>query len=142
MLETFGYRVRKLRLERRWSQQELSMRAGISTPHISSIERSKRHPSLHYAQRMADALGVSLEALCDETVILETPKMKNSTDEWPSYLHNFILNESAAPYLEAAQRMSTLPEADSKFLTMVIELMVQNHKNHRFNTNDVEASER
>lgn len=127
MNETLGYRVRRLRQERRWSQQELSMRAGISTPHISSIERSKRQPSLEYARRMADALGVPLTALCEENEIL-IPKMKGSPDEWPLPIQNFILNEAAAPYLEAAQRMSTLPQEDATFLTTIIDLLVQKRK--------------
>ncbi|GMA60702.1 helix-turn-helix domain-containing protein [Alicyclobacillus fastidiosus] len=128
MNQNFGKRVRSLRLSRHWSQQELSMRCGISTPHISSIERDKRHPSLEYAQRIATALGVPLSSLCDERTEFQAPKMRNSPDELPLYLQNFILNESAFPYLEAAQRMSTLPEEEASFLTKLIELLA--HRDH------------
>jgi transcriptional regulator with XRE-family HTH domain len=123
--ESFGCRVRRLRQERGWSQQELSLRSGISTPHISSIEREKRFPSLEYALRLANALGVSLPALCDERRELRAPKMKNSPEELPSYLQNFVLNEASTPYLEMAHRVSTLPKEDSDFLSLVIELLVE-----------------
>lgn len=125
MNEAFGERVKKIRQGRNWSQQELSLRAGISTPHISSIERGKRFPSLEYARRMADALGVGLVALCDTSVELRVPHMHNSSEELPLHLQNFILNEEAAPYLEAAQRMSTLPKAHSDLICLVIDLLLQ-----------------
>ncbi len=125
MTESFGTRVRKLRQARNWSQQELSMRAGISTPHISSIERSKRHPSLEYAKRMAHALGVPISSLCDEDSDFTIPKMKSSPEDWPLAMQNFILNEAAAPYLEAAKRMSTLPKEEATFLSLMIDLLIQ-----------------
>ncbi|WAH39079.1 helix-turn-helix domain-containing protein [Alicyclobacillus dauci] len=128
MNESFGSRMRSMRHARHWSQQELSLRSGISTPHISSIERDKRHPSLEYAQRIACALGVSLTLLCDERSDFMVPNMHNSPDELPLYMQNFILNESAYPYLEAAQRMSTLPKEDASFLTKLIELLAQRHR--------------
>jgi transcriptional regulator with XRE-family HTH domain len=126
--QTFGSRVRRLRLHRRWSQQELSLRSGISTPHISSIERDKRHPSLEYALRLANALGTPIEALCDGSVAMNPPKMKSSPEELPLYLQNFVLNESSMPYLQAAHKMSTLPKEDSEFITMVIDLVAQKRR--------------
>lgn len=123
--ENFGVRVRRMRLEYRWSQQELSLRSGISTPHISSIENAKRYPSLEYALRLSDALGVSLSALCDENSVLNSPKMKASPDELPLYLQNFVLNEESTPYLQAAHRMSTLPKEDSEFLQLMIDLLAE-----------------
>lgn len=128
MNESFGSRMKTMRQTRHWSQQELSMRAGISTPHISSIERDKRHPSLEYAQRIASALGVPLHTLCDTRTDFTAPKMHNSPDDLPLYMQNFILNESAFPYLEAAQRMSTLSEEDTAFLKKLIELLSQRHR--------------
>lgn len=128
MDRSFGYRVKRLRLERDWSQQELSMRAGISTPHISSIERGKRFPSLEYARRMANALGVPINALCDETLDFVAPKMRRSQEELPLQLQNFVLNEASTPYLQVAQRLSTLPQRDSEFLALVVDLLSQRQR--------------
>lgn len=77
---------------------------------------------------MADALGVPLNALCDEDADFVPPKMKTSSDELPLYLQNFILNESATPYLQAAHKMSTLPEQDAQFLTLMIDLLSQQRR--------------
>lgn len=126
--QSFGSRIRRLRLHRRWSQQELAYRSGISTPHISSIERDQRHPSLEYALRLANALGAPIETLCDGSAALYPPIMKSSTDELPLYLQNFVLNESSTPYLQAAHRMSTLPREDREFIAMMIELVSQKRK--------------
>lgn len=128
MVESFGYRIRRLRQDRNWSQQELSLRAGISTPHISSIERGKRFPSLEYAKRIADALGVALAALCDDATELKSPRMRTSSEELPMYLQNFVLNEEATPYLQVAHRMSTLPKEDSALLGLLIELLAQRRR--------------
>jgi transcriptional regulator with XRE-family HTH domain len=122
---SFGTRVRRLRQDRSWSQQELSLRSGISTPHISSIERGKRFPSLEYALRLAEALGVPLSALCDESSSFHPPRMKSSPYELPLYLQNFVLNESATPYLQAAHRLSNLPREDRDLLTRMIDLLAQ-----------------
>jgi len=116
-------RIRSLRLQRRWSQQELSLRAGISTPHISSIERGKRYPSLEYAVRLSDALGIAISSLCDEKTDFRSPRMKSSPDELPLYLQNFVLNEASVPYLETAHRMSTLPAEDARLLQLLIDLL-------------------
>lgn len=128
MKESFGQRVRRIRQERKWSQQELSLRSGISTPHISSIERGRRFPSLEYARKVADALGVGLIALCNEDIEVRPPKMHRSPGELPLYLQNFVLNEDAEPYLHAAHEMSTLPQPDAELLRLVIELVSQSRK--------------
>lgn len=128
MTESLGERIRRLRHDRRWSQQELSLRCGISTPHISSIELGKRLPSLEYARRIADCLGVALVALCDYTTELRSPKMLQSAEELPLYLQSFVLNEDATPYLQTAHRMSTLPKEDSDLLTLMVNLLSQSRR--------------
>lgn len=128
---SFGYKVKKLRLDRDWSQQEFSLRAGISTPHISSIERGKRSPSLEYAKRMSNALGVSLEKLADEMQELELPKMRKSQDDLPIHLQNFVLNEASTPYLQIAQRLSSLPKQDSELLSLVVDLLSDKYSQAR-----------
>ncbi|CAM3787780.1 helix-turn-helix domain-containing protein [Alicyclobacillus pomorum] len=130
--DSFGKRIRRLRVHLRWSQQELSLRSGISTPHISSIERGRRQPSLEYALRLANALGAPIEALVDGSVNFTPPKMKSSPDELPMYLQNFILNEASAPYLQAAHQMSTLPKEDREFLTRMIHLIAEQRKMPNF----------
>lgn len=99
----------------------------VPTRTVSSFGNLHAAHFLHrtYALRIADALGVPLNILCDEQTEVRPPRMKSSPEELPLYLQNFILNEAATPYLQAAHRMSKLPKEDSDFLTLVIDLLAQ-----------------
>ncbi len=56
----FGKEVRRLRLERRLSQEALAEMAGLDRTFISMVERGVRRPTLDSAKRMVDAMGLSL----------------------------------------------------------------------------------
>src|SRR2546430_638674 len=60
--ETIGRRLRRLRLERRLSQRELSS-PGVSYAYISRIEAGTRQPSVKALRMLARKLGVSAEYL-------------------------------------------------------------------------------
>src|SRR5439155_519227 len=60
--ETIGQRLKRLRLERRLSQRELSA-PGVSYAYISRIEAGTRQPSVKALRRLAAKLGVSAEYL-------------------------------------------------------------------------------
>lgn len=55
--------VKQLREERGWKQIDLAYHAGTSLSTISNIEARKQEPRIALAQRIADALGVSLDAV-------------------------------------------------------------------------------
>lgn len=57
--EELGKKVRKLRRERRLTQEELADRANMHFTYIGQIERGKRNPSLINLQKIAKALKVS-----------------------------------------------------------------------------------
>lgn len=56
--KTFGDRVRALREERGWAQDELAHRAGLHRTYIGGIERAERNATLQTVERVAGALGV------------------------------------------------------------------------------------
>src|SRR3954470_5174717 len=60
--ETIGQRLRRLRIERRLSQRELSA-PGVSYAYISRIEADARRPSVKALRQLARKLGVSAEYL-------------------------------------------------------------------------------
>ena len=60
----FGRRVRRIREERRLSQQELAAKAGTSYQTIWRIEAGKHaEPGIYIARAIARALGVTLDYL-------------------------------------------------------------------------------
>jgi putative transcriptional regulator len=54
-------RLRVLRAEREWSQQELADRLGVSRQSVNAIETGKYDPSLPLAFRIADLFGRRIE---------------------------------------------------------------------------------
>lgn len=59
----FGKRLRALREERGWSQEEFADRAGLHRTYVSAVERGVRNPTLSVLQRLAKALGVPISEL-------------------------------------------------------------------------------
>jgi len=59
----FGRRVRELRKERGFSQEELAHRAGLHVTYVGGIERGERNPALANIGRIATALRVPLAEL-------------------------------------------------------------------------------
>lgn len=59
----FGEKLKSLRTEQNMTQETLANLLGIKKQSISRYENSEREPNIKTAKRLADALGVSLEAL-------------------------------------------------------------------------------
>jgi putative transcriptional regulator len=56
-------RLRVLRAERGWSQQDLAERLDVSRQSVNAIETGRYDPSLPLAFRIADLFGLSIEAI-------------------------------------------------------------------------------
>lgn len=54
----FGKTLRKLRLERGYTQETLAMEVDLDRTYIGGIERGERNPSLKVILRLAHCLGV------------------------------------------------------------------------------------
>ena len=65
-------RLRVLRAERTWSQQDLAERLGVSRQSVNAIETGRFDPSLPLAFRIADIFGLPIEQ------IFENPARENS----------------------------------------------------------------
>lgn len=59
----FGARIRQIRNDRGWSQEDLADRAGLHRTYIGSVERGEQNLSLVNIERLAVTLGVSLAEL-------------------------------------------------------------------------------
>jgi transcriptional regulator with XRE-family HTH domain len=58
--------VRKLRQQRKLTQEQLAFAPEIDLTYIGGIERCRRNPSLMVMARIADALGVALPRLLSD----------------------------------------------------------------------------
>ncbi len=57
-LKDFGLRIKSLRLQKGWSQEQLGQIAELDRTYISGIERGLRNVSLINLERLAIALNV------------------------------------------------------------------------------------
>jgi putative transcriptional regulator len=66
-------RIKVLRAERDWTQEDLAKRLGVSRQAIIAIERRKYDPSLRLAMKIAGLFGSSVEEIFfldgDETMV-------------------------------------------------------------------------
>lgn len=56
-------RLRALRTEQGWSQQDLAERLEVSRQSVNAIENGRFDPSLPLAFRIADLFGLTIEAV-------------------------------------------------------------------------------
>jgi len=63
VLDNFGKRIRKLRNEKGWSQEELSFKSGFHRTYIGMIERGERNPSLVNINIFARVFNLTLSEL-------------------------------------------------------------------------------
>jgi transcriptional regulator with XRE-family HTH domain len=64
--QRFGELVRRLRVERGLSQEHLGELTGLHRNYIGAIERAERTPTITTADRLAQALGLTLTGLFAE----------------------------------------------------------------------------
>lgn len=62
-VDQLGMRIKYLRKQKRWSQEDLSLEANVNKNYISDLENGRRNPSLDILERIADAFSITLEEL-------------------------------------------------------------------------------
>ena len=60
-----GQKVKKLRNQKGWTQDQLSEKLGVSMKHVQFIEGAHRKPSLKLLSKIAKTLGVRVSELFD-----------------------------------------------------------------------------
>ena len=61
--QQLGMRIRFLRQNRHWSQEDLALNANINKNYICDLENGRRNPSLEILERIAVAFNITLEEL-------------------------------------------------------------------------------
>ncbi len=54
----FGKRLRRMRLDAGWSQEQMAQAAGVHRTYVGHIERGETSPTLYSIVRFAQALGL------------------------------------------------------------------------------------
>ncbi|MFG6326165.1 MAG: helix-turn-helix domain-containing protein [Lachnospiraceae bacterium] len=88
-----GTNIRSSRKKRGITQEELANIADISTQHLCRIENGVRTPSLETVHRIADALGITTDALFGNTAIEAVDyqeELKMIFDDCSEYEKNVI----------------------------------------------------
>jgi len=65
ILKKFATRLKFLREEKNFSQEELAFKSGLDRTYISRLEKEKRNPSLKSLCKIASALDIKLPSLVD-----------------------------------------------------------------------------
>lgn len=74
LTKLIGERIRNLRKERRWNQEELAHRADISRTYMGSIERGETSITVDSLEKIARAFDMTVEELFKN---LQPPAGKN-----------------------------------------------------------------
>jgi len=61
--EKFGKKIRELRLEKKWSQENLAEVTEFHRTYIGMVERGERNPSLKSIERFAKAFEIEINQL-------------------------------------------------------------------------------
>ena len=61
--EQLGMRIKYLRKQKKWSQEDLALEAGINTKYLSDLERGMRNPTLKILEKISIALNISISEL-------------------------------------------------------------------------------
>ena len=76
----YGERLRKLRLENHFTQEEIALRAEITTSYYGQLERGKANPSVSMLEKICAAMGVSISDIFtdenDDTLGIDAPTMQ------------------------------------------------------------------
>jgi transcriptional regulator with XRE-family HTH domain len=65
ILKKFGARVRHLRKQKDFAQEELAHRASLHRTYIGMIERAEKNITLLNIEKIANALEITISELCD-----------------------------------------------------------------------------
>lgn len=63
ILIKFGNKIRELRIEKNWSQDELARRSGFHRTYIGMIERAERNISLRNIEKFANTFDINIKDL-------------------------------------------------------------------------------
>jgi transcriptional regulator with XRE-family HTH domain len=110
---TFGEKLKKLRKERGWSQDELGQQVGIHGRHVGKYEIGRAMPNAETVVTIARVLGVSIDYLLRDD--LDEGSTPGATLRDQDLLRQF----------EAVEKMA---DEDRRVVTSLIDAYVKKHQ--------------
>ena len=90
-----GERVRTLRIQQGFSQEQLALRAEITTTYLGMIERNAKNPTIKIVEQLCNAFNITLGEFFDNS-----PKDSDDPDTLSvqilAQLHNRTIQEKEA----------------------------------------------
>lgn len=88
LMNNIGGRIRNLRKEKGWSQEELAERAGLHFTYVGKIERSEHRVTIESLEKVTRALGISLEEFFHLVQPVREGKYNETLTRLINHLHN------------------------------------------------------
>lgn len=107
---TTSEKIRKLRREKDWTQEELGQRVGIDKRNVSRYETGSLNPSKKTLAKFAGALGVNVEEL-----LAEAPSQPSLALDDPELLNLF-------------REIATLPDKSRNAVKTVLAMVVKQNR--------------
>lgn len=82
----YSQKIKELRLERGWSQQDVADRVGLNKMTISQYENGNRKPSLDAIEKLAEVFHVDMNYLLGFTDKIERPAGDQTDPDANKYL--------------------------------------------------------
>lgn len=108
---SIGQKIKKLRLEKKWSQEDLSKAINIHSKHISRYENERAEPALEALKKMADAFEVTTDYLLYDNV----PR-------------NGIIKVIDPEFVEQFEKIAELNEEERSTIKNVIKAIIAKHQ--------------
>lgn len=106
----FPHKLKQLRLNRGWSQEQLGRKIGIERNRISRYARGALWPTLELLVRMANIFEVSLDYLIRDTENMAINRISNKA------------------LLERVEKANNLPEDDQTILVAILDAFIKKHR--------------
>jgi transcriptional regulator with XRE-family HTH domain len=82
--------IRRYRLEKNMTQEELARRSNLQTGYIGGIETYQRFPKIDNLNQIAKGLGVDLALLISEDTNNKVTQVSEKIAELEKYIHLFL----------------------------------------------------
>lgn len=116
----FGLKVRQFRQEKGWNFEELSKHTGISISYLNEIEKGKKYPQPANQQRLADALGVSLEFMLSQELTKQFAPLGDLLQS--NFLNELPLDLFGIELQQVVEIIARAPDRVNAFISALLEI--------------------